>query len=162
MTEEEEIEYLKSVEDATEEYFRLQGFPIDMSEMSTEELEGFFLNLPSVHQTGYRDYVSLVTKGNVPSSDPFDIGVEAMMPLTIWGIPVPAFGLAKNPLKWGKNLVGKGFKWLDRLIGSADEVGDVARAAPVVQYRGWEVVLRSGMLVVGLDLILLLGVLLVV
>ena len=130
MTEEEEIEYLKSVEDATEEYFRLQGFPIDMSEMSTEELEGFFLNLPSVHQTGYRDYVSLVTKGNVPSSDPFDIGVEAMMPLTIWGIPVPAFGLAKNPLKWGKNLVGKGFKWLDRLIGSADEVGDVARAAP--------------------------------
>lgn len=128
MTEEEEIEYLKSVEDATEEYFRLQGYDIDMSEMSTEELEGFFLNLPSSLQVGYRDYVSLVTKGSLPPSDPFDIGVEAMMPLTVWGIPVwfPGSGVVKHPLKWGKNLVGKGLKWLDKLIKSADELEDVA------------------------------------
>ena len=83
MTEEEEIEYLKSVEDATEEYFRLQGYDIDMSEMSTEELEGFFLNLPSSLQIGYRDYVSLVTKGNLPPSDPFDIGVELILLLGV-------------------------------------------------------------------------------
>ena len=69
MTEEEEIAYLQEVEQVTEEYFRRAGYDIDMSEMSTQELEQFFLGLPTYVQTGLRHHVAMETTGSAPEAD---------------------------------------------------------------------------------------------
>ena len=81
MTEAEEIEYLQEVERITEEYFRNAGYDIDMSEMSTQELEQFFLRLDADVQVGLRTHLSMQLTGGPPQTDVLDFGQEMLTPV---------------------------------------------------------------------------------
>ena len=137
MTEEEEIAYLQEVERVTEEYFRRVGYDIDMSEMSTQELEQFFLGLPAHVQTGLRHHVAMETTGSAPEADVLDFSAAMAMPLMFKGIPIPGSGLLRV-LKQPAKLAGKPLRWLGRALGVVDDADEaitygVTRAVP---FRG--------------------------
>ena len=124
-TEEEEIQYLLEVERVTEEYFRRLGYNIDMSEMSVEELEAFFLDLPAEVQTGLRHYVAWETTGKEPTPDPLDFGQEMLTPVQIGGVPILIPGLK---ILTPARLAGRGpLRWLGRALGLIDDAGDAVK-----------------------------------
>jgi len=124
VTEEEEIAYLQQVERVTEEYFRGAGYDIDMSEMSTEELEQFFLRLPADVQTGLRTHLSMQLTGGPPQADVLDFSQAMLAPVQVGGVPLiglGVLGVLKNPVK----LAGRGLRWLGRATGLLDDAGEV-------------------------------------
>ena len=122
MTEEEEIAYLQEVEQVTEEYFRRVGYDIDMSEMSTQELEQFFLRLPAHVQTGLRHHVAIETTGSAPEGDVLDFAAALTTPLWIKNIPVylGPLKIFKTPVK----LASGRLRWLGRALGVVDDAGE--------------------------------------
>lgn len=114
MTEEEYINLIEATELAVEDYFKVQGFDIDLSSMSMEDIEQFmFAHVARDSETmaRFQDYVSAVVYRETSSYEtemmfnPVTMGVEAGFML----LPIP--GLSFNPKKL-KN-VGK---WLGGLL----------------------------------------------
>ena len=135
MTEAEEIEYLQEIERVTEEYFRvIAGYDIDMSEMSTQELEQFFLHLDADVQVGLRNYVATQTTGAPPTTDVLDFGHEMLAPVMVGGVPIFGLGVFKV-VKTPAKLVGKGLRWLGRATGLVDDAGDIVVGATAAATR---------------------------
>jgi hypothetical protein len=135
MTEAEQIEHIQEVERLTEEYLRglFDGYDIDMSEMSTQELEQFFLNLRPTEIDGLRTYLAMQLTGAPPEADVLDFGVEMATPLQVGGVPILFTGMLK-PFLSGVKVAGKvaaaipGMRWLGRAVGVLDDAGDFVNA----------------------------------
>ena len=137
MTEEEEIAYLQQVERVTEEYFRGAGYDIDMSEMSTEELEQFFLRLPADVQTGLRTHLSMQLTGGPPQADVLDFSQAMLAPVELGGVPIIFAGTLAPVLKgleWGGKVIKRVpiLGWLGRALNIVDDAGDLRHAARAV------------------------------
>lgn len=118
MTEEEYINLIEATELAVEDYFKVQGFDIDLSSMSMEEIEQFmFAHVARDSETmaRFQDYVSAVVYRETSSYEtemmfnPVTMGVEAgFMLLPIPGLSVPK--KIKNAGKWLGGLLKVGSK----------------------------------------------------
>ena len=163
-TEEEEIQHLLELEKATEEYFRKAGYDIDLSEMSVQELDEFFLNLPEQVQIGLSDYVALETMSSMPPRDPFEIGMALTQYGTTDPFPYPTLDTGPTPSPGGMavelaftwpplralnylrgfrvmrtptKVIDEGLRWLGKALHLIDDSGDAVKltARATRQYR---------------------------
>ncbi|MBO55323.1 MAG: hypothetical protein CL886_06635 [Dehalococcoidia bacterium] len=79
MNEEEYIKLIEATEVAIEDYFKVQGFDVDFSSMTTEEIEEFFFihveQSPDSSER-FHDYVSAVVSREAPNITPSDYNIK--------------------------------------------------------------------------------------